>query len=78
MYSAQTVRLCKLEKIMYYDTPAVGNRQPIEQPCATIRSSSRFTQMYDVDTVGKQTMNKSGFTEKYFRPGDSNPKHFIS
>lgn len=58
VYSAQAVRLCKLEKVVYYDAPAVVAYQSVKQLRALFGRRPRLAQMHNVYTMGEQTVKK--------------------
>ena len=75
VYAAQTVRLCKLKEIVYYDASAVVSRQSVEQPCAVFCCRSGFAQMNNVNAVGEQTVKKLRLAVKKCGGSYYEPKH---
>ena len=75
VYSAKAVRLCKLEKVMYYDATAVVCRQAVEQPCAVVCGRPGLSQVYNINAVGEQTVKKLCLAVKECWGSYYKPKH---
>ena len=76
VYSAQAVRLHKLEKVVYYDAPAVVACQIVKQFCALFSRRPGLAQMHNINAMGKKTVDEQGFAGEKIRRSYYKPEHF--
>ena len=77
VYSAQAVRLCKLEKVVYHDAPTVVACQSVKQLSAVVCRRPGLAQMNNVNAMGKQTVDEQGFAGEKRGGSYYKPEHFL-